>query len=101
SKRFLEHADVVLAIDTGELYAEVTSQDKFNVKPRRYLTEFLQPGAKVIQIALEELLVGSWSQQSGRIQPIDLNILADSTLALPVLIDEVRARIQQGGPVTT
>jgi thiamine pyrophosphate-dependent acetolactate synthase large subunit-like protein len=95
SKQFLEDADVVLAIDTGELYAEVTSQDKFSVKPRRYLTEFLKPDAKVIQIALEELLVGSWSHQSGRIQPIDLNILADSSLALPMLIDECRRLIDK------
>jgi acetolactate synthase-1/2/3 large subunit len=90
SKEALLNADIVLAIDTGELYAEVTSQDRFSVKPRRYLTEFLKPDARVIQIALEELLVGSWSHQSGRIQPIDLNILADSTLALPMLIDAAR-----------
>lgn len=95
SKEILLDADVVLAVDTGELYAEVTSQDKFSVKPRRYLTEFLKPDARVIQIALEELLVGSWSHQSGRIQPIDLNILADSTLALPMLIDECKALIKK------
>jgi thiamine pyrophosphate-dependent acetolactate synthase large subunit-like protein len=97
SREFLVNADVVLAIDTGELYAEVTSQDKHSVKPRRYLTEFLKPEARVIQIALDELLVGSWSHQSGRIQPIDLNILADSTLALPMLIDECR-RLLGGQP---
>jgi acetolactate synthase I/II/III large subunit len=90
SREVLLNADVVLAVDCGELYAEVTSQDRFNVKPRRYLTEFLKPEAKVIQIALEELLVGSWSHQSGRIQPIDLNILADSALALESLIEACR-----------
>jgi acetolactate synthase I/II/III large subunit len=90
SKDVLLNADVVLAIDTGELYAEVTSQDRFSVKPRRYLTEFLKPRARVIQIALDELLVGSWSHQSGRIQPIDLNILADSVLALEALVKACR-----------
>ena len=90
SKEILTSADVVLALDCHELYAEVTSTDRFSVKPRRYRTEFLRPDAKVIQIALEQLLVGSWSHQAGRLQPVDLDILADTELALPVLIARCR-----------
>lgn len=95
SREILLNADLVLAIDTRELYAEVTSQDRFSVRPRRYLTEFLKPNARVVQIALDELLVGSWSHQSGRLQPIDLNILADSAQALGMLIDECTALIER------
>jgi thiamine pyrophosphate-dependent acetolactate synthase large subunit-like protein len=90
SEEILKGSDLILALDCHELYAEITSKDKFNVKPRRYLTEFLAPGAKVVQIALEGLLVGSWSNQAGRIQPIDLDILADTKLAIPALIAECR-----------
>src|SRR5258706_16143219 len=98
SEEILKGSDLILALDCHELYAEITSKDKFNVKPRRYLTEFLAPGAKVVQIALEGLLVGSWSNQAGRIQPVDLDILADTKLALPALIEECRMLLANDSP---
>ncbi|MDR7481112.1 MAG: thiamine pyrophosphate-binding protein [Armatimonadota bacterium] len=77
----LPQADVVLALDVFDLEMATSTTDR---TARRARTR-LRAGARVIHISLNDLVVRSWIQEHGRLQPVDLPITADTALALPAL----------------
>ena len=85
----LRDSDLVLALDVTDLYGVLWTTDANNV-PQEYA---LAPDAKVATISVSELLVRSWTADYERIQPVDLNLVGESRLALPALVELVRERI--------
>ena len=85
--------DLVLALESRDLYGLLHAQDL-----RRWQTEpFIPPSCKVASISLWELRGGGWAQDYQRITPTDLNIVADTTVALPMLVEECRKLLGAGG----
>jgi len=86
----LATADVVLAVDVGDLERALNELDRESVarakKPR------IPADCKVIDLGLSELRTSKWSEDLGALQPVDLSIVADTTLALPALTDAIRER---------
>ncbi|MGH2378071.1 MAG: thiamine pyrophosphate-binding protein [Candidatus Limnocylindria bacterium] len=88
----LASADVVLALDVGDLYRALHQLDRITHEKRKRTP----PGCVVIDVGLSELRSSKWSEDLGEFQPVDLSIVADTRLALPALRDALRERIGAG-----
>lgn len=60
---------------------------------------FIAGKAKVAHIGIQELGLRSWSPHLGKLTPIDLSILADTSLALPVLTKMCQERMAVRDPI--
>jgi len=85
----LREADVVLALDLLDLQAPLTTVDRTTRQARSRLAA----EARVIDIAMRELLLRSWTQDVGALHPTDLAISADTRVALPQLLAACRETI--------
>jgi thiamine pyrophosphate-dependent acetolactate synthase large subunit-like protein len=77
----LAEADLVLALDVTDLHGVLRTPDA-NRRPQAFA---LQAGASIATISASELLVRSWTSDYQRIQPVDLNLVGETRLALPAL----------------
>ncbi|MFC1952273.1 thiamine pyrophosphate-binding protein [Chloroflexota bacterium] len=78
----LGQADLVLAINTTNLFGHLNIMDRTTGLVR----SMISPNTRVVQISMSQLHISSWATDLGGTQAIDLDILADSSLALKQLI---------------
>ncbi|HEX9494885.1 MAG TPA: thiamine pyrophosphate-binding protein [Candidatus Limnocylindria bacterium] len=83
----LKDADLVLAVDVGDLSRQLNRLDRSTHEKERRIPE----GCTIIDLGLMELRSSKWSEDLGAFQPVDLSIVADSALALPALRELVQA----------
>jgi acetolactate synthase I/II/III large subunit len=87
----LTRADLVLSLDVRDLVGPLTRLDRVT---RR--TEFITPkNCRIVEIGLGDINISKWSQDFQQFLQTDLNILADTSLAVPELQrlgEEVLAR---------
>lgn len=89
----LEQADLVLALDVRDLYGPLTRLDRVT---RR--TEYIIPkGCRIVEIGLGDIEISKWSQDFQKFVQTDLNILADTALALPELHRLAEAVLARSG----
>ncbi len=81
----LGDADVILAVDVVDLWGALQA----NVGRHRPAGFAPTPAAKIISLSASELLVHSWTSDYQRTQPLDLNLVGESRIALPALADQV------------
>jgi len=79
----LKDADVVLALDVGDLHRALNELDRDS--PERAKRPRIPAGTPVIDVGLAELRQSKWAEDLGDFQPVTLSIVADTRLALPVL----------------
>ncbi len=79
----LPQADLVLALDVVDIEKAVATTDRTT----RLARSQLPPNARVVHISFNDFMVRSWAQEQGRLQPVDLPIAADTSLAIPALTD--------------
>jgi thiamine pyrophosphate-dependent acetolactate synthase large subunit-like protein len=79
----LGEADVVLALDVFDLEKATATTDR----TARTARSRLAAGARIIHISFTDFMVRGWIQEQGRLQPVDLPIAADTSLAIPALAD--------------
>lgn len=85
----LERADLVLAVDVKDLYGPLVRVDRVT---RR--TEFvIPPECRIAEIGFRDVNISKWSDEFQQLVPVDLQIIADSSVALPALVERVRRRI--------
>jgi thiamine pyrophosphate-dependent acetolactate synthase large subunit-like protein len=82
-------ADVVLTADLTDLWGGLRTPDARR-RPGAYA---VAPETRVISLSVAELLVRSWTADYQRIQPVDLNLVGDTAVALPLLAGLVRERL--------
>src|SRR5437879_3382991 len=81
SEAVLNVADLVLALDMGDLFRALNRLDRTtHEKQSRVRTD-----CTIVDIGLMELRSSKWSEDIGQFQPVDLSIVADTRLALPAL----------------
>lgn len=83
----LRDADVILAVDVVDLWGALQS----NAARHRPAGFAPTPQTRIISLSVSELLVHSWTSDFQRMQPLDLNLVGESRLALPALADLVSA----------
>ncbi len=79
----LPQADLVLALDVVDIQKAVATTDR----TARLATSRLRSDARVAHISFNDFMVRGWIQEQGRLQPVDLPIAADTSIAIPALVD--------------
>ncbi len=88
-KELLAQADVVLGIDVKDLYGPLVKTDRVKRE-----TRFVIPSeCKIAEIGYRDINISQWSDEFQQLVPVDLQIIADSSVALPMLTERVRARV--------
>ncbi|MBI3079649.1 MAG: thiamine pyrophosphate-binding protein [Deltaproteobacteria bacterium] len=90
-RELLAEADVVLALDMSDLARAITTVDKAT-RAYRFL---IREETKIIHICLNELLIRSLAHDFQRLQPVDLPILADTSIGLPTLVQLCEDRLKR------
>ncbi|MBI4338949.1 MAG: thiamine pyrophosphate-binding protein [Chloroflexi bacterium] len=82
----MKDRDFVLALESRDVYG------LFHQRGLHYWqTEpFIPPSCKVASISLWDMRGGGWNQDYQRLAPLDLNIVASTTVTLPMLVEECR-----------
>lgn len=86
SSKALAEADVVLALNIGDLFQSLTGVDRES----RRAKHLIKDTTKVIDISLRHLTWRSWSQAYGRLQGTELSITSDACNALPALLSQCK-----------
>jgi len=87
SKALLKDADVVLGLDALDLFGAMrTPADPATRRSKPINT----PGQRVVTISLDELLHRGWSTDYQGLPAVDLPMLADTGVALPMLLEQCR-----------
>jgi thiamine pyrophosphate-dependent acetolactate synthase large subunit-like protein len=89
----LKRADVILALDVLDIYGSLTTVSK----QTRACEYVISPSAKIIHISMNDMLVRSWSGECQVLQPIDVPISADTSVAVPELIRVCRELLGNDG----
>jgi acetolactate synthase I/II/III large subunit len=84
----IAQTDLVLALDVPDLESAVSR--RVQEKGKRGIVNLLPSQAKVINVALDDLLVRAWSQEFNRLRQADLSMLADSAVFLPEILRRLR-----------
>jgi thiamine pyrophosphate-dependent acetolactate synthase large subunit-like protein len=87
--KVIPQADLVLALDVPDLEGAVTQRAQ--EKGRRRPVELLSPNTKIINVALDDLLVRAWSTDFNKLRQADLMIMADTSVFLPELVRRLKA----------
>jgi thiamine pyrophosphate-dependent acetolactate synthase large subunit-like protein len=86
-EELLREADVILAVDVVDLWGALQSNAARH-RPAGYAPS---TEARILSLSVSELLVHSWTSDFQRTQPVDLNLVGESRLALPALAELVAA----------
>ena len=88
----LAQADVVLGVDVGDLHRALNKLDRLTHEKQPRISK----DCVVVDLGLAELRESRWAEDLGDLQPVDLSIVADTRLALPVLTSLVAERQTRG-----
>jgi len=77
----LADADLVLSVDVGDLSRALTRLDRTTHQTQSRVPD----DCTLIDLGLMELRSSKWSEDLGKFQPVDVSIVADTSLALPAL----------------
>jgi acetolactate synthase-1/2/3 large subunit len=81
ARELLQKADVILALDVGDLFGSLTTVSK-----QTRNSEYVTSGAvKIIGISMNDMLVHSWANDYQALQAIDVPMTADTAVAIPEL----------------
>ncbi len=92
--RVVETADLVLLLDLKDASRVLLTSDP----PVRRARSRLAPGCLVADIGFNEHQTSAWIHDSGPHLPADLRLTADTSVALPMLLDRVRDRLASEPP---
>jgi len=87
--KVIPQADLILALDVPDLEGATTkrAQERGN----RRATPLLSANAKIVNVALDDLLVRAWATDFNKLREADLMILADTSVFLPELARRLKA----------
>jgi acetolactate synthase I/II/III large subunit len=82
----IDHADLVVLLDVKD----VADHTGLLAKKARGAKPALAPGARLMEIGFGDLGLSSWSADAGSWYPADERVLADTKVALPILVKRCR-----------
>jgi acetolactate synthase-1/2/3 large subunit len=96
-EKVLPLADLILALDVPDL--EGATAKRAQERGNRRATPLLAPGAKIINVGLDDLLVRAWATDFNKLREADLMIMADTSIFLPELVRRLKAdsKMKQSG----
>lgn len=82
----LERADCVLFVDVKDMGKATQRLDSTT----RRITSRLPNGCTVLDLGFNDVGISSWSEDYAELVPTDLQVTADTAVALPMLLEECR-----------
>lgn len=82
----VEEADLVFFVDMKDVEEPITQVDSVS----RTRTSRLSPGTTIVSLGFHEIGISAWSHDLGAPVEADLEVMADTSVALPQLLDLVR-----------
>ncbi len=89
----LETADLVFFVDVKDMGKPTQELDSVN----RVVRSRLAPGAKVVDLGFNDLGISAWSHDFAALRETDLQVTADTAVALPMLLERCR-RLEAARP---
>jgi benzoylformate decarboxylase/acetolactate synthase-1/2/3 large subunit len=83
----IDEADCVLFVDVKDMVKPTHRTDRL---ARRNVSR-LAPGCRVLSIGFGDMSISSWSEDYAQLIPADHTVVADTAVALPLLLEECRA----------
>jgi acetolactate synthase I/II/III large subunit len=90
----LEHADCVLFLDVKDMGKPTQRLDSTS----RTVASRLAPGTTVLDLGFNELGLSSWSEDYAALLETDVQVTADTVVALPMLLDTCRELVAADSP---
>ncbi len=91
-RQVLGEADFILALDVWDL-----QRTMYQLNPAtRELDSIQRPGSKLAVIGLSDLILRSWAHDFQALYPADINVVADTALAVPMLVEELSRQMSPG-----
>jgi acetolactate synthase-1/2/3 large subunit len=88
-QKFLERADLVVAVDVKDLYGPLVRLNRLT-RETEYVTS---PNCKIAEIGYRDVSISKWSDEWQKLVPVDLQIIADSSVTIPMLADRVCEKV--------
>jgi benzoylformate decarboxylase/acetolactate synthase-1/2/3 large subunit len=88
----IEEADLVVALDMKDVSKWTRTADTIARVSRRRLAE----DARLVDIGFADLHASAWIHHHGPLEEVDLSILADTRVALPLLLERCRSLVTGG-----
>ena len=90
----LSDADLVLFLDVKDMERPTKTTDYTT----REITSHLAPGAKVVDLGYNDMAISSWTHDFASLEEVDLQVTADTAVALPRLLALCRERAAADSP---
>ncbi|GAA0999735.1 thiamine pyrophosphate-binding protein [Acrocarpospora macrocephala] len=87
----LERADCVLFVDVKDMGKATQRLESAT----RRITSRLAAGTAILDLGFNDVGISSWSEDYAELVPTDLQVTADTSVALPLLLDECRRVLAQ------
>ncbi|MBV9168722.1 MAG: thiamine pyrophosphate-binding protein [Chloroflexi bacterium] len=88
AEELLREADLILAVDVVDLWGALQASAGRH-RPAGYAPS---SETRIISLSLGDLLAHSWAADYQRMQPVDLNLIGDTRVALPALLELLEPR---------
>lgn len=82
----LSHADCVLFIDVRDMGKPTQELDSMT----RTVVSRIAPDARILDLGFNDLSLSSWSEDYAELNPTDMQVTADTAVALPILLELCR-----------
>lgn len=96
-QKFLERADLVAAVDVKDLYGPLVRLNRLT-RETEYVTS---PSCKIAEIGYRDVNISKWSDEWQKLVPVDLQIIADSSVTIPMLADRVSEKVAASSAAQT
>ncbi len=93
AKDVFRDADLIICLDTRDWERPTTEL----ASTTRQRTSIVPEGARWVDIGFGDLELSSWALDYQRMHQADLRILADTTIAIPMLAELLKARLKKDG----
>jgi acetolactate synthase-1/2/3 large subunit len=85
----LEQADAVCFIDVKDMGKPTQTLDS----TARQVRSRIAPGARILDLGFNDLGISAWSHDFAALHETDVQVSADTSIALPLLLDACRCRL--------
>ena len=93
TREIVADADVVVGLDAPNLAGALRGPVDYTT---RASDAIVNAGRRVGTVSLDELSMRAWATDYQMLPPVDLPVLADTAVALPLLLEECRRRLTPG-----
>jgi len=86
----IEQADCVLFVDVKDMGKATQKLESTT----REVVSRLAPGCRVLDVGFNDVGISAWSEDYTELLPVDVAVTADTSLALPMLLERCRAIVR-------